>query len=71
MNARCHLVPCDDLKPHAERGVDCMCAPSIQQEGELVVHNAFDGRELLGQWDHWLLLEIAVVACGGSKTYEC
>lgn len=66
---RCHLVPCDDLRPHAERGINCKCAPSIQQDGELVVHYAFDGRELLGRWDHELIAEDAEMKSEGRTDH--
>lgn len=54
-----HVVPCNDLKPHKEfvsiywdilkQVVECRCAckPVIEyrEEGILVIHNSFDGRE--------------------------
>ena len=55
---RVHLTPADDLREHVESGIDCSCAPSIQQKGALVVHNAFDGREFWGRWDHYLTSEV-------------
>lgn len=46
-----HLIPFNDLKVHVEAGGYCHCKPRIQQEGlegndRLIIHNAYDGREL-------------------------
>lgn len=37
------MVPLNDLKPHIESGAWCHCQPRI--EGDVVIHNAYDGRE--------------------------
>ena len=42
-----HILPLNDLKPHTERGQYCKCEPVIddRENGILVIHNAYDGRE--------------------------
>ena len=44
-----HVLPIDDLEPHIESGTSCKCNPRVEiEEGELIViHNAFDMREIL------------------------
>ena len=51
MTDRYHIIPLNDLKPHIESGTYCPCAPYIKREppNELVIHNAFDGREFYEQ----------------------
>ena len=39
-----HIVPMNDLKEH-EMSCDCWCEPLFDQEGNIFVHNSFDGRE--------------------------
>ena len=39
-----HVYPTDDLRPHV-MGLDCPCAPSYIGEDDMIIHNAFDGRE--------------------------
>ena len=43
-----HVLPIDDLKPHNEEGTECDCVPIIEEyeHGVVVIHNAYDGREL-------------------------
>lgn len=43
-----HVTPVNDIQEHAE-SVMCECCPKVEMEGEhlIVVHNAFDGRELI------------------------
>ncbi len=43
-----HVTPINDLKPH-EESTTCECCPRVEFEnGEMIViHNSFDGRELL------------------------
>lgn len=45
-----HILPVNDLKPHAESGTRCACAPVVSENHDntghtLVIHNAYDGRE--------------------------
>lgn len=42
-----HILPVDDHEPHKE-SIECKCNPSIENypEGQIIVHNSFDGREL-------------------------
>ncbi len=44
-----HVLPIDDVKPHIESGEYCPCAPRV--DGDVVVHNAFDGHEFYE--DEW------------------
>lgn len=39
-----HVVPLDDIYPHKE-SKDCLCYPKIEEDGKLIIHNSFDGRE--------------------------
>ena len=46
-----HVTPINDLKPHIE-AVDCPCNPKIEiqdNDGLVVVHKSYDGRELKEQ----------------------
>lgn len=40
------VYPLNDLKPHND-GPNCWCKPSVEDcaNGDLVIHNALDGRE--------------------------
>lgn len=42
------IVPTNDIKEHDEESTICECNPTIEfTNGEmLIIHNAFDGREL-------------------------
>lgn len=42
-----HITPLNDLEEHTET-LDCKCDPHIEifKDGALVIHNAYDGREL-------------------------
>ena len=42
-----HIVPLDDLLPHAVIGTRCMCDPKIELYGAVlvIIHNSYDGRE--------------------------
>jgi hypothetical protein len=39
-----HVLPLDDLKPHVMNEA-CACEPSTEEGGQVIVHNAYDGRE--------------------------
>jgi len=43
-----HVLPLNDLKPH-EESRQCECRPRVEKQGEgtVVVHNSWDGREIL------------------------
>ncbi len=43
-----HVIPLNDLRPHEEEGIACPCRPKVL-EGGIVVHNSWDGREILEQ----------------------
>lgn len=46
-----HVLPVNDIYLHADTGVHCNCNPVVGRvEGALlVIHNAFDGRELFSE----------------------
>ena len=46
-----HVLPVNDLEPHDEEGTTCKCEPRVEfvEGGMLVVHNSFDGREMIEQ----------------------
>ena len=48
MNDRVHVLPLNDIQIHEEEGEHCNCNPRVESVGEsrLVIHNAFDGREM-------------------------
>ncbi len=39
-----HIVPTNDLKPHSDHRA-CKCQPTPSEDGLLIIHNSFDGRE--------------------------
>lgn len=41
-----HIYPVKDSKQHNLEGLNCHCEPEIDWEYLLVVHNAFDMREV-------------------------
>lgn len=41
-----HTVPVNDLRGHVEDGGLCPCMPRVQCDGEHVIHNSYDGREI-------------------------
>jgi hypothetical protein len=43
-----HVMPSDDLFPHLY-STNCWCNPSVQEGGNLIVHNSFDLREYFEQ----------------------
>ena len=40
-----HVYPINDLYPHEIENNNCVCEPNIEENGLLVIHNSFDGRE--------------------------
>lgn len=46
-----HILPINDLEPHDEEGTTCKCEPRVEfaEGGMLVIHNAFDNREIIEQ----------------------
>jgi len=44
-----HIIPVNDLKPHEEEGTACKCEPRVEflEGGMLVIHNAYDNREII------------------------
>jgi hypothetical protein len=49
MNNETHILPRGDIREHREAGTNCACRPTIERYGDaiLVIHNAFDARELI------------------------
>lgn len=45
MQMRQHIYPCEDIKPHVTDGGECWCNPTIDEEDDIVIHNAMDQRE--------------------------
>jgi hypothetical protein len=41
-----HVYPINDLEQHKLEGSDCKCNPVVDEYG-VVVHNSFDGREVI------------------------
>ena len=39
-----HIYPVEDLKPH-EMTDTCWCNPTVDDEDDIVIHNAMDRRE--------------------------
>jgi hypothetical protein len=46
-----HILPKNDLEPHEEEGTICKCNPRVEfvEGGMLVIHNAYDNREIIEQ----------------------
>jgi len=42
-----HIYPLNDVFEHDLSGLDCECNPEIDFNAELVIHFAFDGRDLI------------------------
>jgi len=44
-----HVLPINDLKPHEGESTVCECEPRVEfvDGGILVIHNAYDNREIL------------------------
>lgn len=46
-----HIVPTNDIEEHVEVGATCRCNPKVEFEdgNMIIVHNAFDLREVVEQ----------------------
>ena len=46
-----HVYPLNDLHEHITEGVECPCNPTVEVIGAslLIIHNAFDNREVIEQ----------------------
>ena len=44
MDSIYHIVPTNDIKPHSDL-VTCKCKPTPSEDGKLIIHNSWDGRE--------------------------
>jgi len=42
-----HVYPVNDIAEHALGGFECECGPEIDFENNIIIHNAFDGRDLI------------------------
>ncbi|MCK4500888.1 hypothetical protein KAU11_10335 [Candidatus Babeliales bacterium] len=42
-----HIMPVNDIRPHTEK-MTCNCKPKVESRNKtmLVIHNAYDGREI-------------------------
>lgn len=40
-----HTYPANDLRPHEVNGKPCWCNPSIEEDGQHIIHNSMDQRE--------------------------
>lgn len=40
------VVPVNDLRAHVIHSELCPCMPLMQEDGHLVIHNSYDGREV-------------------------
>jgi hypothetical protein len=45
-----HILPINDMRPHIESRY-CLCNPKIEENGFLIIHNAYDGRDRREQYD--------------------
>lgn len=45
MSDRVHVIPLGDLYEH-EDSLFCPCSPYPEDDGRVIVHNAWDGREV-------------------------
>ncbi len=41
-----HVTPLNDLHEHIEAEW-CLCQPRVEEDGELIIHNAWDDREVM------------------------
>ena len=53
-----HVYPVDDLYEHNLEGTDCTCNPFVDLENELVIHYAFDGRDLIAALEGSSVIEL-------------
>ncbi len=42
-----HVYPQNDLALHELEGKECPCLPRVEEDGQLIVHNSWDRREVL------------------------
>ncbi len=40
-----HIYPVNDVRDHETEGKPCWCAPTVDEEEGVIIHNAMDGRE--------------------------
>jgi len=50
MSDTINVLPVDDIEPHIENE-QCPCMPSVErhEDGRIIIHNSFDGREYKSQ----------------------
>lgn len=44
-----HIYPLNDLREHELNGTSCLCGVEVDWENGLVIHAAFDHREIIEQ----------------------
>lgn len=48
-----HVYPVNDIEPHELEGYRCKCEPKVEYQQDIdsimVIHNSFDGREVVEQ----------------------
>ena len=42
-----HVYPLEDIFEHNFIGINCLCNPYVEGKNNLIVHTAFDGRDLI------------------------
>lgn len=47
-----HVYPVNDTVEHDTESISCWCKPRIEENGQLVIHNSFDGREDFEEIDY-------------------
>ncbi len=47
--SKAHVYPENDTYEHELDDVICPCNPRVERNGDLVVHNAWDNREMIEQ----------------------
>ena len=46
LNNWINILPINDIEDHEESN-NCKCSPTVDIENELIIHNAFDGRDII------------------------
>lgn len=50
-----HIYPLDDIKPHDLESIYCDCNPMIDWTNHLVIHHAWDYREVVEEAEEIVL----------------
>jgi hypothetical protein len=62
-----HMIIEDDLYPH-EHSENCPCDPEIYAHGQLIIHRAYDGRDIADDYLFKYGVEIPILML--SDTYQ-